>query len=90
MIDRFPPKMLIQPPNPVLMVSERARLECGCSIYVGLRVDNWEVATGAVACTDEHAPLVNRANVLLFDSLEHPTDRPLVDVCEEFLIEAAA
>lgn len=90
-IEQFPARLVLSRPNPALLVNARAALPCGCAIYVGIRVDNHEYATLGRACSEEHERVVNAANVALFDSLIlNPTDRPLLDVVDEFLAEAAA
>jgi hypothetical protein len=89
MIERLDePKLLINPPNPVLGVKERAYLECGCAVWVGRRWDNLEIATSAGSCSPEHDDLINRFNVLLFDSLASPSDVEVVQVCEMLLEQA--
>lgn len=75
---------------PGMVVNSAAKLGCGCGVYVGLRVDNRELATAAGACSADHAALVNDFNVRLLDSLDDPQARPLVDVCVELLSEAEA
>jgi hypothetical protein len=84
------PLVLIQPPLPAIAAVQRARLQCGCAVYIGRRVDNHQAATGAIACGDEHRELINRFNVALLDSLEHADDTPLLDVCDRLLLQAAA
>lgn len=89
MIERLAePKLLINPPNPALGVTERAYLECGCAVWVGLRWDNLEVATSAGSCSPEHDDLINHFNVLLFYSLATPSDAEAVQVCEMLLEQA--
>lgn len=82
------PKFIINPPNPSLGVKERAYLECGCQVFVGLRLDNQEVATMAASCSPTHDQLVSHFQMLLHESTVDPTDEPLVDVCERLLEQA--
>lgn len=65
-----------------------AQLPCGCTIFVGIRNANRQVATGSSACSARHMGLMNRANVMLLDSLKKPSDRLLVEVCAEILDRA--
>lgn len=89
MIQRFTfPKAIINPPNPSLAVVERAYLECGCQVFVGMRMDNQELATMAASCSPTHDQLVNHFHMLLLESTVEPTDDPLVDVCERLLEQA--
>lgn len=83
-------KLLLNPPNPMLGVVERAFIECGCEVWVGKRLDNMEVATTAGPCSPEHMPLVLRFNELMLESLESPSSADLVDVCELLLEKAAS
>jgi hypothetical protein len=74
---------------PTGMVSnERAELNCGCKVWIGLRLDNHEVATDFEACSDDHQPLAERFNLALTDSLVNPSRRPLVDVVDELLVSS--
>lgn len=74
--------------HPALMVRERAYLECGCTVWVGQRWDNLEVATSVGSCSRAHEEIPKVFNVLLFDSLEDPEDEDLVVVCERLLKQA--
>ena len=90
MIERLPyPKILSYPPAPDMGVKERASIECGCHVWVGMRFDNQEVATMAVPCSREHRALMEHFNVLMAESLAEPRDDDLVVVCEELLLAAA-
>jgi len=85
-----PPKLLYCPPNPAVVVTQRVAAECGCAVFLGRRFDNFEVATIAVPCSGEHQPLAVRFNDLMKWSLaDGGTDRPLAEVVEELLSEAA-
>lgn len=88
MIEQLRPSMILNPPNPVIIVKERAYLDCGCQVFVGLRTDNQETATMAASCCPEHDQLVNHFNMLLQESTVDPLDEPLVDVCERLLEQA--
>lgn len=68
---------------------ERAKLICGCVMYVG-RVASGEAATRTQACCEDHTIVVERANALLVEEQTHPTTgRPLVAVCLDVLSQAA-
>jgi hypothetical protein len=82
------PKFILNPPNPSFGVNERAYLECGCQVFVGRRLDNYEVATMAASCSPTHDQLVNHFQMLLAESTVDPSDEPLVDVCERLLEQA--
>lgn len=88
MIERLPfPKVMFDPPNPLMGVKERAFIECGCSIWVGMRLDKQEIATMAVSCSPTHQDLIEHFNMLLSESTVEPTDEELVAVCERLLEE---
>lgn len=89
MIERLAyPKVLFQPPNPLMGIKERAYLECGCQVWCGMRLDKMEVATGAISCSPEHDDLIRHFNLLLAESTVEPQDEELVVVCERLLEEA--
>lgn len=92
MIESFPNiKTLSSPgPNPTILFTRRAVLPCGCFVVAGKREDNYEAATGAVPCSERHQPMISRFQRALTRSLERPEDRPLVEVVDELLEEAAA
>lgn len=77
-VETFAVSVLSAPGTPRLLVSERARLECGCVCFVGRRVDTREVATAAAACWPAHDSLIQHFNLLLKESLVEPQARPLV------------
>jgi hypothetical protein len=81
-------RLILNPPNPMLGVVERAYLECGCSVFVGKRLDNMETATMAASCSKEHDPLINHFQLLMRESLVDPQDKPLVEVCDDLLDQA--
>jgi hypothetical protein len=86
-----PPKILFCSPNPAIVVTQRVSTECGCSVFIGKRFDNFEVSTIASACSPEHDTLVRRFNDLLLWSLaDGGNDRLLADVVDELLVEAHA
>ena len=88
-IEHLPfPKLVIDPPRPVIGVKERALIECGCHVWVGMRMDNREVATLTVPCSPGHSELMHHFNMLLAESTIEPTDDPLVVVCERLLEES--
>jgi hypothetical protein len=89
MIERLPyPKVLFAPPLPLMGVKERALLECGCHVWVGMRVDLRELATAVFSCSPEHLDLIHHFNMLLQESTVEPEDEELVVVCERLLEEA--
>ena len=90
MIERFAhPQLLVAPPTPLMGVKERAHLECGCQVLVGMRLDKGEIATMAASCGPEHDHLVAHFNLLLAESTVEPEDEELVVVCERLLQQAA-
>jgi len=89
-VEDFTPetKVLSQAGMPTLLCRWRASIECGCAVWVGIRADNQEAATGAVPCRGMHSPLIARYNTLMTASLHTPTPRPLIDVVAEILEQA--
>lgn len=73
---------------PTLLCRWKAEAACGCTLWVGIRLDNQEAATAAVPCRPGHRRLMERFNLLMGDSLVNPTDRPLIDVVAELLAQA--
>jgi hypothetical protein len=68
---------------------ERARLDCGCTVYVG-RTEAMEAATRASACCQEHTVLTDMFNALLTNALAEPArGRELVVTCAKLLTKAA-
>lgn len=89
MIERLEyPKLIFNPPNPGLGVKERALLSCGCHVWIGMRIDNRELATMAASCSPEHDGLIQHFQLLLRESLVEPEDEELVVVCERLLEQA--
>jgi len=90
MIERFQfPKVVICPPVPAIGVKERAYLECGCQVFVGVLMDKQEAATMADPCSAAHRPIARHFNMLLAESTVEPTDEELVVVCERLLEQSA-
>ena len=89
MIVRVPPQLLtVSPGFPTLLVNEVVVLErCGCTVFIGARIDTEEVATAAAACTKEHDALILEFNKRLKESLDDPQERLLGEVIEEVLHE---
>ena len=81
-------KLIINPPNPMVGVKERALLDCGCHVWVGQRLDNLEVATMACSCSPMHDQLMHHFTMLLAESTVEPFDEELVVVCERLLEQA--
>lgn len=71
-----------------LNTGERALLDCGCSIFVGRRSEDRQVATATQACSEEHQPMVEMAGAILMRITMTPRPRPMVDACVEALNEA--
>jgi hypothetical protein len=71
-----------------MLVQTRARLDCGCCCFVGIRLDTNEVASATGACSVAHEQLVTHFNPLLRESPAEPDARPLVEVCDELLGQA--
>jgi len=88
-VKHFPTRALCRAGMPTLLTKSRATLACGCCCYVGTRLDNYEAATVVIPCSERHHPLARRFNALLVNSLEHPTDRPLVEVVAVLLSASA-
>lgn len=70
-----------------MVTRERAKLPCGCCIFVGLA--DGEASTGARPCTPEHEPVTDHASGLLRESTKNPKHALLVDVCRDILTQAA-
>lgn len=85
MIHRFPARFVYPSGLPPLLLNESAVTDCGCSVFVGLRVDTKEAMTVATPCSPDHTDLLERFNLALSDSLTNPGPRPLVEVCDEIL-----
>lgn len=89
-VERFADGMALGAPGqPVILTDRRAKLACGCGCYVGIRLDTFEAATAAVACGPAHQPLMEHFTLLLRESLVEPIARPMVDVADELLLQAA-
>lgn len=84
-IETFNRRFLTQNGVPTLAVSVRAVAPCGCCCFMGRRIDNGEVATGASACSPEHHPVIDDFQEKFRASLDNPTDRLLIDVIAEIL-----
>lgn len=90
MIEEFPNiKTLTHPDRPTILFTRRAILPCGCFIVAGSRMDNGEAAASVGACCEDHGPMVTGVYGSLLESLGDPQDRPMVDVANEMLEEAA-
>lgn len=77
------------PTQPTILYDEWAEvIECGCKVVVGTRMDKREAATVACPCGDEHLPILVHFQAVLVASLDHPQDRPAVEVVRD-LLEAA-
>lgn len=74
-----------------LNTRERAKLPCGCAIYVGISTETRRAATAGQACSEKHGVLIELASALLAARLQTPNHKKLmVDLCAEVLGEAAA
>lgn len=72
---------------PPFSARERAVVDCGCCVYVGLRMDTdpAELAANAVLCCPPHRPMLQRFAVDLTATLANGTDRLLIGVVDEVL-----
>lgn len=85
-----PARLVMKLGSPTVLVNQRAHIECGCSVWIGLRIDNHETVTVGRPCCPEHTWMLQRFNDLMLWSLtDGGTDRPLIDVVDELLVEAA-
>lgn len=90
MIVNFPTHLTAPEGLPLMLLNQAAVAPCGCSVYVGLRVDTKEAVSLAGCCAPGHEALIATFNEALIESLADPEDRPLVEVCDEILTLAAA
>lgn len=92
MIDRLdPPRAWTFPGPPMMLSKERARIDCGCCVYITMRVDNREAGSNTSSCSPEHRPMLEEFNDRWKKSIEEaPQPRPAVEVAEEMLMEVAA
>lgn len=81
-------KTLSHPGHPKLLLKERVALDCGCCFWIGKRLDNGELATGAESCTDAHKSLMDEAHQQFSATLPSTSERPLADVLSELLDQA--
>jgi hypothetical protein len=84
------PAVIMEPPAPAMVTIQRAVVGCGCSIWVGVRLDTLEPATMSVACSEEHDFVVEHATMLLRESTVDPGDDPAVEVAESVLDQTLA
>lgn len=79
---------------PTLLCRWKVEMPCKCAVWIGIRLDNQEPATAGIPCWGlhhermqrfNHHGHMQRFNEEMAATLEHPTDRPLVDVVEEVL-----
>lgn len=73
------------PPNPDVAAKVRSVRECGCAVYVGMRLDTHEAATASLPCSPRHLDLIERFGVAFRASLMVPTDKTAVDVVDVIL-----
>lgn len=75
---------------PPSRLTEQISIECGCSVFIGIRLDKYEPVTVADSCCPEHRPIVVRFNELMTESLaDGGSDRELGEVIIEFLEQAS-
>lgn len=82
---------LVAPPNPAMALSQRVTVECGCTVWIGMRLDRMEPAVLAMPCDFEHKTVAIRFNTLLgwaFEANGMPDD--LAETVEELLETSAA
>lgn len=93
MIELFGVRRLVQSSrrdDPVVLAESRAALPCGCQALVGRRTDTMEPVTVLLPCSFRHEPLITDTRKALQESLrEAPSARPMVEVCDRLLAEAA-
>lgn len=81
--------------TPPMLSKERAYLECGCSIYIGLAIDGGpsppEPTVITAPCSEEHVKKMADFNDAFIGSLEaSPQARPAVEVADELLVTLEA
>lgn len=91
MVDRdLPAVALPSAERHYVTANQRARLSCGCAVYIGRRVDNGDVATVAWPCSNAHRKTIAvRFNDAMKDTLPSESTEPLIDVVARVLQEAA-
>lgn len=70
---------------PPVVANERAYRECGCSAYVGMRLDNHEPFIGFTPCSEEHEPQMRLFYDAYLESLGSPEARPAAEVADEIM-----
>lgn len=89
MIQRFAPRVLDVPGQPRFMANERVYLDCGCSVFVGVRLDTTEGAVACAACSANHAPLIEEFHRAFVETLPSDSTRPAAEVADELLTAVA-
>jgi hypothetical protein len=84
------PRAWVFPGPPHIMAKERAILECGCFVAVGLQTATKEPALIGTACGDDHKPKMREFLRRYDETLENPSSRPAVEVADEVLGEVYA
>lgn len=80
---------LLPGPPVALAVAEAVEADCGCVVYIGLRLDNGEPATGACSCGPGHRyEMANFNESLRISLVADPQARPMAEVCAELLEDA--
>lgn len=81
------------PSNPKILCNQRARLGCGCAVFVGVRLDTGdgdpEVCTAAWPCCRTHkVSILVRFNEAMAATLPSESTEPLIDVVARVLAAA--
>ena len=86
-IEEFEPQVLESAggETPTIITKERALAVCGCCVFVGIRLDNHEVAVVSAACVQEHMPMMTHFQMLMQLSTADPQDRLAVEVAADLL-----
>lgn len=78
-----------RPEDPRVLANGKVQLECGCHVFVGIRLDTNGPATAAAACSMRHRGLIERFTALLAEYPYKPGEaKPLLAHVEELLGEA--
>lgn len=86
----LPPTPLPSPERHHVTATQRARLSCGCAVWVGKRVPDEQVATVTVPCCNDHRKTIGvRFNEAMRSTLPSQSTEPLIDVVARVLGDAA-
>lgn len=89
--ERYDPPLL-SPRDPPGLINERVYdPECGCSVYLGVRIDTSppEVISVATPCAPRHRErMVRFIDLMKWSLADGGSERPLADVVEEILTQS--